>query len=312
MGVTYGCMKQILGLLAFAAPIMTGLLVWEVMTPKIMVQYDNILPTPTPAPVWNVPDRPSCKRMISVGILDTGIDYNHNDLVQYVDDRVGVNYVDKTQLPFDDHGHGTHVAGLIVAQWKSQAATAVCLRLYALKYYEIGSYLNLSRSTEALNQAVGIGLDILNYSGGGLDESPPEKAAIERITRRGTIFVSAAGNDGLEARYYPAAYGIPGSVGVASTYRDKKALLPSSNYGVWFDFATIGLGLRSSLPNNHYGTMSGTSQATATISGMLAVLLAQDQGDTEGRRGRVLSKLRSLCQPLKGVSCGYIQPFAAP
>lgn len=281
-------------------------------SPQVMVRYAGLLPTPTPAPEYREPKRGRCVQTVSVGVVDTGIDYNHNDIAPYVDSRVGFNFVDRKALPFDDHGHGTHVAGLIVSQWK--ASDDVCLRLYSLKYYEpLGrGYLNLPRSTEALRHASHLGLDLLNYSGGGLDPSPAEREAVKELTDGGTLFVSAAGNDGMKAPYYPAAYGLQGQVTVASAERVRRSLLPSSNYGQWFEFATIGLGLRSTLPNNQYGTMSGTSQATAIITGMLAVFIAQDTGPRTGRSQRILQKLRERCRPIDGVTCGYVEPFRAP
>lgn len=290
----------------------TILLYFVVARTQKDVKYVPLINRPAPSvPVWNPPHRTTCSKIVSVGIVDTGIDYTHNDLIPYIDDRVGVNYVDPKILPFDRYGHGTHIAGLIVAQWTSGKRKG-CLRLYSLQYYDrISGYANLWRSTMAIEGATSLGLDLVNFSGGGLDPSTSEKSAVEKLVNSGRLLVSAAGNDGREVPYYPAAYNLEGQVTVASTDRQHQ-LLPSSNRGKWFEFATVGLRLKSTVPSDRYETMSGTSQATAIVTGLLATILDADDGPVEGRQKRALEQLRQRCKPLAGVNCGFVEPLAAP
>lgn len=238
---------------------------------------------------WNCRDK-SCN----------GIDDDNNG---YVDDVVGWDFVHDVPLPFDTHGHGTHIAGIIDGS-AGNRMTAVCppVALMALKYYDNGGagYNNLSNTVRAIEYAVANGANIINYSGGGADPAASERAAVAEAQRKGVLFIAAAGNDGRNndrRPYYPASYPIDNLLGVASVNKYER-LLPSSNFGHSVHVAAPGLMILSTLPGGKYGTMSGTSQATAFVTGA-AALIASQAGATTFDYRKVKNWVLEGARPMK-------------
>lgn len=237
---------------------------------------------------WSSPDRPDCKDKSCNGIDD--------DRDGFADDVVGWDFVNEVPLPFDKHGHGTHIAGIISSSAANgMGATGVCpgVTIMPLKYYDNSAmaFNNLQNTVRAIEFAVKHGAQIINYSGGGAEQAPSERAAVELAQARGILFVAAAGNDGHDnehAPYYPASYGLDNIISVASIGQDNK-LLPSSNFGKTVHVAAPGLSIFSTLNGQAYGTMSGTSQATAFVTGA-AALLASQSGMSNGFDYRQLKR----------------------
>ncbi len=203
-----------------------------------------------------------------------GIDDDANG---YTDDVMGWNFVDANSDVEDLHGHGTHVAGLIAPRAEGN------VRLMILKYYDTQSsgLNNLSNTVAAIRYAVQMGAKIINYSGGGVIRSREEEAALAWAAAEGVLVVAAAGNDGLNSdfhHFYPAGYDLPNILAVAAMDANQR-LLRMSNYGrASVDIAAPGKNLYSTLPNQLYGFMSGTSQATAVVTGRAAEILAEADG----------------------------------
>lgn len=232
-------------------------------------------------------------REIVVAIIDTGVDISHplirdnlwinpkenksnntdDDGNGYADDLHGWNFVSNNGDLTDHHGHGTHIAGII-----KQTAHSKRVRFMILKYYDPTSAAsdNLLNTVKAIRYAVKMRADIINYSGGGNDRSAMEEAAIREAESQGILFVAAAGNDGRNTDvmgYYPAGYQISNIISVAAS-DSLKGLLASSNFGRrTVDIAAPGKDIFSSLPGGKYGYMSGTSQATAWVSGLATSLM---------------------------------------
>ncbi|MCM2278278.1 MAG: S8 family serine peptidase [Oligoflexia bacterium] len=233
-------------------------------------------------------------RDVVVAVIDTGIDPEHKDLRQNIwqdparkgEKTFGWNYVIDRANPIDDHGHGTHVAGIVGAVTDPSAGISGVARkvsIMSVKYYSDANpgSVNLRNTVKAINYAVEHGARIINYSGGGPEFSEDEYLAIKKAEARGVLFVAAAGNehqntDLVENYYYPSAYKLTNIISVAATDITNN-LLPSSNWGkAKVDVAAPGENIYSTLPGGKYGYMSGTSQATAFVSGMAALLLAKD------------------------------------
>lgn len=233
---------------------------------------------------------------VVVAVIDTGIDPNHPDLRPNLwhknssqakkEGIYGWNFVSNSANPNDDHGHGTHVSGIIgaVANPKSGiAGVAQQVSIMPIKYYSESNsgIVNLKNTVQALHYAIDQGARIINYSGGGPEFSEEEYLAIKRAESKGILVVAAAGNehqdtDRMENYYYPAAYRIPNIISVAATDTQNR-LIASSNWGKnRVDVAAPGSNIYSTLPGGRYGYMTGTSQATAFVSGVAALLLAQN------------------------------------
>ena len=237
---------------------------------------------------------------IVVAVIDTGIDANHPDIrpnlwkAPGTLDRPGSgsvygwDFVNKTANPTDFHGHGTHIAGIIGAVANSRTGTSgvsPSVQIMPVRYYSetAPGSVNLANTIKALHYAIDNGARIINYSGGGPEYSEEEYQAMKKAEEHGVLIVAAAGNDHRntdleEYRYYPAAYqlkGLRNIITVASIDSDNR-ILSSSNWGMRsVDVAAPGEGILSTIPGGRYGKMTGTSQATAFVSGIAALILSK-------------------------------------
>ncbi len=237
---------------------------------------------------------------VIVGVVDSGIDYNHPDLAAnmwtnpgeipnngidddnngYIDDVHGINAITNGGNPMDDNNHGTHVAGTIGAVGNNGiGVTGVAwnVKLMGLKFLSADGSGSASDAIECINYSLTKGVHILNNSWGGGGFSQSLFNAINSAKEQGVIFVAAASNEGSDndqAVSYPSGFNLPNVVAVAAT--DRHDLLATySNYG----YRTVHLGapgssILSTTPNNNYATFSGTSMATPHVSGALALLKA--------------------------------------
>jgi subtilisin family serine protease len=235
------------------------------------------------------------KKEIVVAVIDTGVDSEHPDLKMNIWEPnqksaqrrgYGWNFVRDNSNPSDEHGHGTHVAGIIGALANPEAGVsgvAQNVSIMAVKYYSetASGAVNLSNTVKAIDYAVKNGARIINYSGGGPEFSEEEYLAIRRAELAGVLVVAAAGNehqdtDQVENYYYPSAYRLSNIISVAATDIHNR-LIRSSNWGARrVDVAAPGENIYSTLPNGKYGYMTGTSQATAFVSGIAALLLSRN------------------------------------
>ena len=229
-------------------------------------------------------------QQINVCVVDTGIDASHPDLKDNIcrgaGEEYGYDFVTGKKNPGDSHGHGSHVAGIIGATAKAGAGASgvapnVCIT--AARYYSdtATGAQNLANTVKAINYCVDKGAHIINYSGGGAEFSAAEMKAIQRAEAKGILFVAAAGNeyqntDESGNAYYPAAYGLNNIIAVAAT-NNRNVLLPSSNWGKkHVHVAAPGESIFSTLPKGRYGYLTGTSQATAFVSGLAALILTEN------------------------------------
>lgn len=252
---------------------------------------------------------------VIVAIIDTGIDDQHKDLAPNVwhlpnhKEVFGWNYVVNKANPIDDHGHGTHIAGIIGAIVNHKAGVAGVaqnVQLMAIKYYSDSNpgSVNLRNTVRAIHYAIDNGAKIINYSGGGPEFSEDEYLAIKRAESKGILFVAAAGNehqntDLMENYYYPSAYRLSNIISVAAT-DIRNNLLPSSNWGkTQVHVAAPGENIYSTLPGGRYGYMSGTSQATAFVTGTAALLLSKNPNLTPCELKRIIMNSVDQVSPLK-------------
>lgn len=260
----------------------------------------------------------SPRNEVIVAVIDTGIDVNHvglkdslwvndkeipnngvdDDKNGFIDDIHGWDFVSNNNTVDDNHGHGTHVAGIIGAKQNNGVGIfgiAPNVKIMVLKYFDPrkpGN--NLANTIKAINYAIDNGADIINYSGGGLEYSRPEYNAIKRARDKGIIYVAAAGNERCNSdfnKYYPADYELDNIISVTAV-NPQKRVLSSANYGVLtVDIAAPGENIYSTLPGNYYGHMTGTSQATPYVTGTIALIKGMygDVGNTEIRQAILMS-----------------------
>ena len=241
---------------------------------------------------------------VIVGVIDTGIDYNHEDLADniwinpgeipdngidddnngYVDDIHGINSITGSGDPMDDHYHGTHCAGIIGAvggNGKGVTGVNWTVKIIGIKFVSGGFGLD-SDAVESINYAValrnrGVNIRVLSNSWGGSGYSQSLLDAINQANSAGILFVAAAGNssaDNDSSPLYPASYDTPNVLAVASTDHNDN-LSSFSNYGATsVDIAAPGSSILSTRPNNNYYSTSGTSMATPHVAGAAALLLS--------------------------------------
>jgi thermitase len=244
---------------------------------------------------------------VLVAVLDTGIDQNHEDLEGKV--VAEVNLTD-SPTPSDAHGHGTHIAGIIAAISNNGigiAGVAPQCRLMNVKVADDKGRCQAAAVAEGIIWAVDNGARVINISVELREPSLELEEAINYAWSRGAVIVAAAGNDGSESPVYPAYY--ENCLAVAAT-RQNDALAPLSNHGDWVDVAAPGFNIYSTLPQNSYGYKTGTSFATAYVSGLAALLFSVvTDSNGDGRlNDEVRAAIEAGCQKIgvNGVGEGRI------
>ncbi|HEY9897815.1 MAG TPA: S8 family serine peptidase [Pantanalinema sp.] len=209
---------------------------------------------------------------VTVAVVDTGVDYNHEDLAGQV--IKGPDFGNNDNDPMDDQGHGSHVAGTIAAlgdNGKGVVGIAYKTRILAIKVLGSDGSGSTSAIAQGILKAQEMGARIINLSLGGPQEASVLKDAIDQVTAKGVLCVVASGNDGKTTPNYPAAYPNALSVG-ATDQSDKRTSF--SNHASSVDIAAPGLDILSSTGGT-YKKLSGTSMASPHVTGAAALLLAK-------------------------------------
>jgi subtilisin family serine protease len=213
---------------------------------------------------------------VKLGIIDTGIDYNHPCLKDNV--KGGYNFVNDSKDPFDDNGHGTHCGGIAAAYSSGEydlIGVAPKTDLYALKVLSASGGGRTSSIIAAIDWAVSNGLQILSMSLGSRFPSSAMHEALIAAHERGLILVAAAGNE-IIGPGFPAFY--REVVSVAAVDKNKKpASFTNRDPGV--DIAAPGVNVYSSVPGGKFAAYSGTSMACPHVSGVFASILGERRMD---------------------------------
>lgn len=276
---------------------------------------------------------------VVVAVIDTGVDYNIDDLQEnmwvneaelngkpgvdddgngFVDDIHGYDFANSDADPRDDHGHGSHCSGTIGAKGndgKGIVGVNWDVRIMALKFLTASGSGTLEHALKSIDYATQNGANIMSNSWGGGGFSQALEDAIKRASDAGILFVAAAGNhrgNNDQQPTYPANYAVPNVVSVAAI--DESGELASfSCFGQnTVHVAAPGVGVLSTTPDG-YKSWSGTSMATPHVSGVAALLLANEPNLTPTEiKDRLIKTARPLSS-LRGkvVSAGVVNAYYA-
>ena len=235
--------------------------------------------------------------VIRIAIIDTGIDIDHEELVDYIylnddepdtdidedgncliDDIIGWNYIHDNNNPDDDHSHGTHVAGILVENLTQFGGNLCDYRIIPYKTHDFHGVSNLFDVACATYQSWIDEASVINDSWGFYgDSSIILSNAIDTLKLDEVLVVSAAGNDTINLNahpQYPACYSAGNiiSVGALDTIVNVNGALDTlvsgfSNYDSnCVDILAPGENVLSTIPNQQMGRKSGTSMAAPFVS----------------------------------------------
>lgn len=270
---------------------------------------------------------------VVVAVIDTGVQYNHPDLVSnmwfnpgeagalanngiddddngYIDDVHGIDCANNDSDPIDDDFdfHGSHVSGIVGAQGNNNNGTsgvAWDVKIMALKYLNAAGTGIVSNAIECLVYVLemrqrGVNVRVTNNSYGGGVANPALLDVIQQHAAADILFVAAAGNSALDndqSPQYPASYEAANVLSVANVTRSG-ALSASSNFGLTsVDIGAPGTAILSTVGQDRIGLLSGTSMASPHVAGVAALLVADDS-------------TRSVAQ-LKGLMMDTAEPLAS-
>ena len=246
---------------------------------------------------------------VTVAVIDTGVDYNHPDLKAnmwvnpneipgngidddgdgYIDDVYGCSTIsDESFLsgdPMDDHGHGTHVAGIIAASNNKIGTVGVAynVKIMAIKAGQASGVFLQSDIAEAIVYAYTNGADVINMSFGGSACSIAVQDALQSAYTTSTL-VASAGNDGCpneRTDWYSPLPNYPAALSYVIGVMSVNALGVESSFTNWdavaynskeYEVYAPGEAILSTLPNNRYGKLNGTSMAAPIVSGIAALI----------------------------------------
>ncbi len=265
-------LKELLGSLPFTSFVEDDHVVSASYTPddpRYSEQWH--LPSISTPQAWDVT---TGSNDVTLAVIDTGVDYDHEDLEGRC--VAGYNYVDRNTDPMDDHGHGTHVAGIAAAAGDNSSGVAGVdwkVRIMPLKVLDSQGSGYDSDVAAGIRYAADNGAEVINMSLGSPDYSYTLSEAVNYAHNKGVVMVAASGNEATSVSY-PAACDHVIAVGALES---NDSLAYFSNRGSALDLTAPGVSILSTVPGG-YGKMSGTSMASPVVAGCASLVLAAHPG----------------------------------
>lgn len=242
---------------------------------------------------------------VVVAVIDTGVDYDHEDLKGniwvntgeipdngidddnngYIDDYYGVDIVSGKGNADDTNGHGTHVAGIIAARHNFMGVLGIAynVKIMPIKAAAHNGTLTQSDIAKAVLYAYANGAEVVNMSFGGSACSIAVQDALSAAYSR-CVLVASAGNDGAKNEGFGALPNYPAALSYVLGVMSVDALGRESTFtnwdvtkynGVEYELYAPGESIMSTLPNDKYGFLSGTSMAAPVVSAFAAILRSE-------------------------------------
>jgi thermitase len=275
---------------------------------------------------------------VKIAVIDTGVDYTHDDLKEnilvnelelngtegvdddgngYVDDVYGYDFANNDNDPMDGHGHGTHCAGVIGAGHNSIGIRGVMAKVQILpiQFLTKSGRGSLEGAVKAIDYAIQRGVNIMSNSWGGGGASQALTEAVKRAEQAGILFVAAAGNSNSNNDVKPT---MPANIQAENVVSvgamdGKGGRASFSNYGqkTVHVFAP-GVKIYSTVQNNAYKKMSGTSMACPMVAGVAGLILSSEPNLTpQELKQRLMSYARPGDDLGTYSASGFIDAFGS-
>ena len=228
----------------------------------------------------------------TVAVIDTGVACVEHDGFTRVSDLSakcvnGFNFVDGNEYAYDDHGHGTHVAGTIAQATNNElggSGIAFNVNIMPVKVLSGQGWGSTQDVADGIRWAADNGAQVINMSLGGSSSSKVQEDAIKHARSKGVVVIAAAGNDGGKVSYPGATEGV---VGVSATDVNDN-LARFSNRGPEVDIGAPGVDVTQQTVCEgglngceQFATWNGTSMATPHVAGVAALLVSLGISDPD-------------------------------